>query len=87
MRRCRCLRLRMTVLRNEAYCTEEEYLSFATERERDAWTPRVRRAAHRLFDDHGPRGPITPLGPRLETWKVLHAPGRAAMRQALGASG
>jgi hypothetical protein len=77
----------MTVLRNEAYCTEEEYLSFATERERDAWIPRVRRAARRIFSDHPPRGPIPPIGPRLDTWKVLNVPGRAALRRALGPRG
>ena len=77
----------MTALRNEAYCTEEEYLSFATDRELDEWTLRVRRATRRIFADHGPRGPIPPLGPRLESWKVLHVPGRAAMRRTLGPRG
>ncbi len=74
----------MTTLRNEAYCTEDEYLSFATARERAAWPDRVRSAAGRILRDHPSRGPITPLGPRLELWKIANVPGRAAMRRALG---
>ena len=74
----------MTALRNEAYCTEGEYLSFASDRERERWTLTVGRTMRRLFDDHGPRGPILPLEPRLEAWKVANVPGRAAMRRALG---
>src|SRR5262245_23484081 len=77
----------MIALRNEAYCTEDEYLSFATTRERRAWPVRVRRALRRILRDHPPRGPIPPLGPRLDAWKVLHAPGRASMRRALGPRG
>ncbi len=74
----------MTALRNEAYCTEAEYLAFATERERRAWPEKVQEAMLRLYRAHGPRGPVLPIGPRLEAWRALHAPGRAAMRKALG---
>jgi hypothetical protein len=77
----------MVALRNEAYCTEEEYLSFANARERSAWPVRVRRALRRILREHAARGPILPLGPRLDAWKVLNAPGRSALRRALGPSG
>jgi calcineurin-like phosphoesterase family protein len=75
----------MTALRHEAYCTEDEYLSFAGAAERRAWPARVERAALRLFRTHGPRGPILPLAPRLEAWKIEHVPGRSALRKALHA--
>lgn len=74
----------MTALRNEAYCTEEEYLSFATARERAAWPERVRVAARRILRDHPTRGPIAPIGPRLDVWRIANVPGRVAMRRALG---
>ena len=77
----------MVALRNEAYCTEEEYLSFASTRERRSWPLRVRRALRRILRDHAPRGPILPLGPRLDAWKVLNVPGRSGMRRALGPHG
>ncbi len=77
----------MMVLRNEAYATAEEYLSFATPAERKAWPARVNRAVLRILNDHGPRGPILPIGPRIEAWKITNAPGRAAMRRELGAKG
>jgi hypothetical protein len=73
----------MIALRNEAYCTEGEYLSFASQRERDAWPRRVARAARRLYRQHPQRGPILPLGPRLDAWKVENVPGRAALRRAM----
>lgn len=73
----------MTALGNEAYCTEGEYLSFATERERETWPEKAQRALRRIFRDHGPRGPITPIGPRVEAWKAMNVPGRTAMRRAL----
>jgi hypothetical protein len=74
----------MTALRHEAYCTEDEYLAFATAAERRAWPARVRRAMLRLFRDHGPRGPVRPIAPRLEAWKLAHVPGQSALRRALG---
>jgi hypothetical protein len=77
----------MVALRHEAYCTEAEYLSFATARQRRAWPGRVRRAMRRLLRDHKKRGPILPLEPRLEAWKVLNVPGRAALRRAVGPRG
>ncbi len=73
----------MTALRHEAYCTEGEYLAFASAAERRAWPSRVARAARRLLREHGPRGPILPLAPRLEAWKIANVPGRAALRRAL----
>jgi hypothetical protein len=73
----------LTTLRNEAYCTEDEYLSFATASERRGWPLRVRRAMRRILRDHPPRGPVAPLAPRLEAWRVLHVPGRTALRRAL----
>jgi hypothetical protein len=73
----------MTVLRHEAYCTEDEYLSFASAAERRAWPAQVERATLRLFREHGPRGPILPIGPRIEAWKIAHVPGQSALRKAL----
>jgi hypothetical protein len=73
----------MTALRHEAYCTEEEYLSFASPAERRAWPARVERATVRLFRKHGPRGPILPIEPRVEAWKIAHVPGQSALRKAL----
>lgn len=77
----------MVALRHEAYCTEHEYLSFATPRERRVWPGRVRRAMRRLLRDHPKRGPILPIEPRLEAWKVLNVPGREALRRAVGPRG
>lgn len=77
----------MTALRNEAYCTVEEYLSFASEKQRSGWKKRVERAQRQLYRDHPPGGPILPLGPRLEEWKIHNVPGRSALRRELGPSG
>jgi hypothetical protein len=76
----------MTALGHEGYCTEDEYLSFATAAERRAWPARVHRAMLRLFRKR-PRGIVLPIEPRLEAWKIEHVPGRAALRRALGAQG
>jgi hypothetical protein len=76
----------MTALGHEGYCTEEEYLSFATVAERRAWPARVHHAMFRLLRQR-PRGIVLPIKPRLEAWKVAHAPGRAALRRALGPRG
>jgi hypothetical protein len=77
----------MVALRNEAYCTEEEYLSFATRREQREWPLRVERQLTRLARQYPKHGPISPIHPRLEAWKVGHVPGRAALRRALGKRG
>lgn len=74
----------MTAMGNEAYCCEAEYLSFATAAQRRAWPARVQKAMRKLYRDHAPDGPILPLNPRLEAWKIENAPGQAAMRRALG---
>jgi hypothetical protein len=76
----------MTALGHEGYCTEDEYLSFASPAERRAWPMRVQRAMHRLLR-HRPRGVVLPIEPRLEAWKIEHVPGRAALRRALGPRG
>jgi hypothetical protein len=76
----------MTALRHEGYCTEEEYLAFATARERKAWPGQVNRALRRLLRQR-PGGVLLPIEPRLEAWKVTHVPGRAALRRALGPRG
>lgn len=76
----------MTALRHEGYCTEEEYLSFATAAERRAWPARVEREMMRLVRDRS-TGVVLPLAPRLEAWKIVHVPGRTALRRALGKSG
>jgi calcineurin-like phosphoesterase family protein len=73
----------MTALRHEGYCTVEEYLSFATAAERRAWPDKVRRAMRRLLRQRA-GGVLLPIEPRLEAWKIEHAPGRVAMRRALG---
>jgi hypothetical protein len=74
----------MTALGNEAYCTEEEYLSFATAAERRGWPKRVERAARRIYRSKSKTGVVLPFGPRFATWKALNAPGRAELRRALG---
>lgn len=74
----------MTALGNEAYCTEAEYLSFASAAERRAWPERVERAARRLYRATSPSGHVLPFEPRLSAWRVLNAPGRAALRRSLG---
>jgi hypothetical protein len=76
----------MTALRHEGYCTEGEYLAFATAAERRAWPDRVQRAMRRLVRQRQ-HGVVLPIEPRLEAWKVQHVPGRAAMRRALGPHG
>jgi hypothetical protein len=76
----------MTALRHEGYCTEEEYLAFATAAERRAWPARVHRALRRLLRQR-PHGVVLPLEPRLEAWKIEHVPGRTALRRALGPRG
>lgn len=77
----------MTALGNEAYCTEEEYLAFARPSERKAWAKRVQRAARRIYLTPGAAGRIQPFEPRLAAWKVLNAPGQAALRRELGPKG
>jgi hypothetical protein len=74
----------MTALGNEAYCTESEYLSFASAAERRAWPARVDRAARRLYRALSPRGRVLPFEPRLSAWRALHAPGQAELRRSLG---
>ena len=74
----------MTALGNESYCTEAEYLSFASAAERRAWPKRVEKAARRLYRSVSPSGHLLPFEPRLEAWKALHAPGRAELRRSLG---
>jgi len=76
----------MTALRHEGYCTEDEYLSFASAAERRAWPARVHRAMMRLIRQR-PKGIVTPIGPRLEAWKMEHVPGRTELRRALGPRG
>ena len=77
----------MTALGDESYCTAGEYLSFATSREREAWSQRERRALMRLRRQHQPGKPILPLGPRFALWEMEHVPGKAALRRALGPRG
>jgi len=77
----------MTALGNEAYCTVSEYLSFATAKQQEKWGKRVEKAQRRLYRDYRRGGPILPLGPRLEAWKINNVPGRAALRRALGPRG
>jgi hypothetical protein len=77
----------MTALGNEAYCSVGEYLSFATQAQRNAWPGKVSKAMGRIYRDHPAGGPIAPLQPRVEAWKAMHAPGQAAMRRALGPRG
>jgi hypothetical protein len=76
----------MTALRHEGYCTEGEYLAFATAAERRAWPARVQRALRRLVRQRS-QGTVLPLEPRLEAWKIEHVPGRAGLRRALGPRG
>ena len=76
----------MTALGHEGYCTEGEYLSFASAQERRAWPARVARAMKRLVRKR-PNGILLPIEPRLEAWKIEHVPGRAALRKELGPRG
>jgi hypothetical protein len=76
----------MTALGHEGYCTEGEYLSFASAKDRRAWPERVRRALRRIVK-HRPQGVVMPIEPRLEAWKVEHVPGRVELRRALGPRG
>ncbi|HEY8943730.1 MAG TPA: metallophosphoesterase [Polyangiaceae bacterium] len=75
----------MTALRNEAYCTEDEYLAFATAKQRREWPARVRQALIRLARTRT-GGVVLPIAPRLEAWKLAHVPGKRAMRRALAAN-
>jgi hypothetical protein len=77
----------MTALGHEAYCTAEEYLSFASIAQREAWPARVDRATMRIIKEHPPGGPIPPFEPRLEAWKIAKVPGRAEMRRQIGPAG
>jgi len=76
----------MSALGHEGYCTEGEYLSFASARERRAWPDRVERAMKRLVRQR-PKGILLPIQPRLEAWKIEHVPGRTALRKELGPRG
>lgn len=77
----------MTALRHEGYCTEAEYLAFATAKQRREWPERVSRALRRIVKDHSPRGVILPIHPRLEAWKIANVPGKVELRRALGPRG
>ena len=76
----------MSALRHEGYCTEDEYLSFASAAERRAWPLRVRRAMLRLVRQRH-HGIVLPRAPRLALWKMEHVPGRTELRRALGPRG
>jgi len=76
----------MSALGHEGYCTEGEYLSFASAQERRAWPARVARALKRLVRRRS-NGILLPIEPRLEAWKIEHVPGRAALRKELGPRG
>jgi hypothetical protein len=76
----------MSALGHEGYCTEGEYLSFATAKQRRAWPARVERAMKRLVLQR-PQGILLPIAPRLDAWKIEHVPGRAALRKELGPRG
>ena len=76
----------MTTLGHEGYVTEDEYLAFATPRELAAWPGRI-YAAWRRFNTPGADGRVLPIPPQIEAWKALHAPGRTALRRALGPRG
>jgi hypothetical protein len=71
----------MSALGHEGYCTEGECLSFASSKEQRAWPARVERAMKRLVRQR-PQGILLPIVPRLEAWKIAHAPGRAASQRA-----
>ncbi len=77
----------MVALGNEAYCTTEEYLAFATEKQKSAWQKRVDRAMREIYNDYPVGGPIRPILPRLEEWKARHVPGQGALRRAVGPRG
>jgi hypothetical protein len=77
----------MTILGDEAYCTEGEYLAFATERERAFWSEQTREVMLQLYRSKDADGRVPPLEPRLALWKVQNVPGRDAMRRALSPSG
>ncbi len=76
----------LTSLGVEAWCTTEEYLSFATPEDRETFEASVQDQRSFLFNVP-PNGPILPLAPRLEAWRVTHAPGRQALREAFRSSG
>lgn len=76
----------MTALRHEGYCTEDEYLSFASAAAQRAWPARVQRMMLRLARDRS-QGTVLPIAPRLAAWKIEHVPGRAELRRALSARG
>jgi len=76
----------MTALHHHGYCTEEEYLAFASAAERRKWPGQVDRALRRLIRKRT-HGVIPPIEPRLEAWKIAHVPGRAALRRELGPRG
>lgn len=77
----------LTAMGGEAYCSEEEYLSFATAAQRHAWPGKVQKATRAIYQDHPKGGPILPLSPRVAVWRALNAPGQSAMRRALGPRG
>lgn len=77
----------MTALGNEAYCTAEEYLSFATAKQKKSWPRRVDLAMREIYRSYPEGGPVLPLAPRVEEWKVRNVPGQAALRRALGPRG
>jgi hypothetical protein len=76
----------LTVLGVEAWCTTEEYMAWATDEELDRWPRRVAEYQSFLLAVPAP-GLVLPLGPQLEVWKALKAPGREAMRADLARDG
>jgi len=70
----------MMALGYEGDSTEAEYLGFASKSERASWEDRVLQAYRRMSRA---KGVVLPLEPRLESWKISHVPGRAALRRAL----
>jgi hypothetical protein len=77
----------MTALGNEAYCTTEEYLAFASPKEQERWPERVRKAMMKIYRSTKKGAIIPPLAPRVDLWKIENVPGKRAMRSALGPRG
>ncbi|MEE2776295.1 MAG: metallophosphoesterase [Acidobacteriota bacterium] len=72
---------------DEAWSSVDEYLSFASRRERESWPKRSQKQLWRLYRAGLAEPHVIPVNPRHDAWKVENVPGKDALRRAFGPTG
>lgn len=76
----------MAAVGDERWCMPDEYLTFATEDEKQQWPALVAQARQKIEGQH-PGLPEEVMNSLLESWKRSAAPGRDALERALSKDG